>query len=220
MRVVTVFARGESAKFVDNLQKPDFTVIANEFGNEIDAYPEIGEYIKGSEVHICCNGWPTELDSYKRINFFEKYNVTKLIRPYMHDEPRANVQNSCHLPDIFLSDLHKEWMYQRGVNLPPDFKYEYSYPSTGTSTLAYTVLEVAEDGDMVNILGLDFYENSGYLVGKPDATDWGVNGPMQEILYNLVSKHPLIKFNMITTATKYLDEVIELENMNFKRVEV
>ena len=75
MKVVTVFARGESAKFIDNLQKPDFTVIANEFGNEIEAYPEIGEYIKGSEVHICCNGWPTELDSYKRINFFEIYYV-------------------------------------------------------------------------------------------------------------------------------------------------
>lgn len=220
MKVVTIFARGESAKFIDNLQKPDFTVIANEFGNEIEAYPEIGEYIKGSEVHICCNGWPTELDSYKRINFFGIYNPTKLIRPYMGDEPRVNIQNHCHLPDIFLSEIHKEWMYQRGVNLPPDFKYEYSYPSTGTATLAYTVLEVAEDGDVVNILGLDFYENSGYLVGKPDATDWGVNGPMQEILYNLVSKHPLIKFNMITTATKYLDEVIELENMNFKRVEV
>ena len=42
-----------------------------------------------------------------------------------------------------------------------------------TATLAYTVLEVAQDGDVVNILGLDFYENSGYLVGTPDATDWG-----------------------------------------------
>ena len=27
MKVVTIFARGESAKFIDNLQKPDFTVI-------------------------------------------------------------------------------------------------------------------------------------------------------------------------------------------------
>ena len=220
MKVVTVFARGESAKFIDNLQKTDFTVIANEFGDEIEAFPQIGEYIKDSEVHICCNGWPTELDAYRRINFFEIYNITKLIRPYMHDEPRVNIQNSCHLPDIFLSDLHKEWMYQRGVNLPPDFKYEYSYLSTGTATLAYTVLEVAKDGDVVNILGLDFYENSGYLVGIPDATDWGVNGPMQDVLYNLVVKHPLIKFNMITTAKKHLDKVKELQNMNLTRVTV
>ena len=220
MRVVTVFARGESAKFIDLLEKPNFTVIANEFGDEIEAFPQIGEYIEDSEIHICCNGWPTELDSYRRINFFETYNITKLIRPYMHDEPRVNIQNSCHLPDIFLSDLHKEWMYQRGVNLPPDFKYEYSYPSTGTATLAYTVLEVAKDGDVVNILGLDFYEKSGYLVGTPDARDWGVNGPMQDVLYNLVVKHPLIKFNMITTAKKHLDKVKELQNMNLTRVTV
>jgi len=220
MKVVTFFARGESAKFIDSLEKPKFTVIANEFGNELEAFPQIGEYIKDSEVHICCNGWPTELDSYKRINFFENYNVTKLMRPYMHDEGRVNIQNSCHLPDVFLSDLHKDWMYQRGVNLPSDFKYEYSYPSTGTATLAYTVLEVAQDGDVVNILGLDFYENSGYLVGTPDATDWGVNGPMQDVLYNLVARHPLITFNMITTARKHLDEVEELQNMNLTRVKV
>ena len=138
----------------------------------------------------------------------------------MGDDPKVNIQNSCHLPDIFLSVVHKEWMYQRGVNLPPDFKYKYSYPSTGIATLAYTVLEVANDGDQFNILGLDFYEDSGYLVGKPDATDWGVDGPMQEILYNLVSKHPLIKFNMITTATKHLDKVKELQNMNLTKVTV
>ena len=79
MKVVTIFARGESAKFIDSLEKPKFTVIANEFGNELEAFPQIGEYVKDSEVHICCNGWPTELDSYKRINFFDNYNVTKLV---------------------------------------------------------------------------------------------------------------------------------------------
>ena len=68
--------------------------------------------------------------------------------------------------------------------------------------------------------GLDFYEKSGYLVGTPDATDWGVNGPMQDVLYNLVVKHPLIKFNMITTGKKHLDKVKELQNMNLTRVTV
>ena len=80
MKVVTFFARGESAKFIDSLEKPKFTVIANEFGNELEAFPQIGEYIKDSEVHICCNGWPTELDSYKRINFFENYNFNDIVQ--------------------------------------------------------------------------------------------------------------------------------------------
>ena len=35
---------------------------------------------------------------------------------------------------------------------------------------------------------------------------------MQDVLYNLVARHPLITFNMITTARKHLDEVEELQN--------
>ena len=94
----------------------------------------------------------------------------------MGEEPRVNIQNHCHLPDIFLSEIHKEWMYQRGVNLPPDFKYEYSYPSTGTATLAYTVLEVAEDGDVVlaiyNLQGqlLETLVNDYVVAGKYSVT--------------------------------------------------
>lgn len=220
MKTITLLARGQSSQFIDGLNKPDFTVIANEFGNELEAYPKIAEYIKDSEIHICCNGWPTELDSYKRINFFDDYNVTKLIRPYKGDDPMVNIQNSCHLPDTFLSDLHNHWMYHRGVTGPDNLKYEYSYPSTGISALAYTVLEVAEDGDTVNILGIDFYENSGYLSGEVNATDWGVNGHMQEIIYKLVSAHPEITFNMISTGEKHLDDVKEIPNMNFKHVTV
>ena len=220
MKIVTIFARGESSKYVGELSKPDFTIIANEFGNEIQTYTEIGEYIKDSEIHICCNGWPTELDAYRNINFFEIYKPKKLIRPYLADEPRVNIQNSCHLPDIFLSEIHKKWMFQRGVSLSPDFKYEYSYPSTGIATLAYAVLEVAEDGDEINIIGLDFYENSGYLYGKVTSTDWGVHGQMQQILYDLVFKHPSMSFNMITTAEKYLEPVSKLSNMNMKKVKI
>ena len=123
---ITLLARGESSLHIQELDTANIVVIANSFGNEIQKYDSISKYLnKSEEIRICCNGYVTELDSYKSTNFFNRYNVTKLIRPYIKDDPAVRINNTCHLENEFLSDMHKQWMYQRGVSAPIEVFGEY-----------------------------------------------------------------------------------------------
>ena len=223
---ITLLARGESSAHIHKLDDANLVVIANSFGDEIQKYSSISNYLnKSNEIRLCCNGYITELDSYKNTNFFDKYNVTTLIRPYIENDPAVCINNTCHLKDEFLSDIHKQWMYQRGVSAPIEIfgenrmtKYEFMYPSTGIAALAYTVLNTANDGDHINIIGLDFYDNSNYLLSDKSTKDWGCDGYMQEITYKLIKNHPNIKFTMLTYATKYMEKFKSLPNLNLKQM--
>ena len=104
-----------------------------------------------------------------------------------------------------------------------NYRYPYTYPTSGIAALAYAVLEC--DFDEVNIIGLDFYEvknnSSFYANGDTDGqVDWGAKGHMQEVLTMLVKDHPKKYFNMVSVAEKYLDDVKKLPNMNFQKVDV
>jgi len=218
MKSITVLCRGQSLKYINQIPNSDVVLMVNRFGDELEFMVELREYISNSEIYLCTSGSSGELDSLHRINFFNTYNPTKLIRPYLSSETNFHLNNSCELPNIFLSDVHKNWMYKRGVEMPSNAKYEYCYPSSGITALAYAVLET--DCDVINIIGLDFYENSQYLTEPCHVADWGKDGHMQGILTTLVEKHPNKSFNMISTGEKHLDNVKKLTNMNFKKVGV
>jgi len=217
---ITVLCRGNSLGYINEISKSDVVVLVNRFGDELTKFPEVVEYITDSEIYLCTSGTGGELDTLNRFGFFDKFNPTKMIRPYLAEIANTHIhlQNSINIPDTFLSNAHKDYMYQI-----ENYKYPYTYPSSGIAALSYVVLEC--DFDIVNIIGLDFYEtqnNSSYYAAGDahEHADWGKDGHMQEVLTRLVKNHSNKSFNMISTAEKYLDDVKELSNMNFKRVEV
>lgn len=213
MKSITVLCRGESIRHLDLLAPSDIAVIVNRFGDEILTYPVIAEYIKKSEIFSCTSGSSGELDSLHKIEFFDKFNVTKMIRPYLHEiaDTHIRLSNGCNLPNTFLGDVHKKYMYQI-----PNYKYPYTYPSSGVAAVAFAVLET--DCDIINIIGLDFYDNSGYIIDERANPDWGSKGQMQETVIKLVEDHPNKLFNIVTKATKYIDRLKELSNVNLMQV--
>ena len=217
---VSILARGHSLRYIDKLSESDVVILVNRFGDELNQYPKIVDYIKKSKIYLCISGSAGELDSLNKIGFFKKYNPSKMIRPYLEEisKTSVNLQNSSNLPNTFLSNDHKKYMYQL-----ENYRYPYTYPTSGIAALAYAVLEC--DFDEVNIIGLDFYEvknnSSFYANGDTDGqVDWGAKGHMQEVLTMLVEDHPKKYFNMVSVAEKYLDGVKKLPNMNFQKVDV
>ena len=220
MSSVTVLCRGQSLSHIDKISKSDVVVLVNRFGDELIKFPEVVKYITDSEIYLCTSGTGGELDTLNKFGFFDKFNPTKMIRPYLAEIANTHVrlQNSINVSDTFLSNAHKDYMYQI-----ENYKYPYTYPSSGIAALSYVVLE--GNFDVVNIIGLDFYEvkdNSSYYAAGDahEHADWGKEGHMQEVLTRLVENHSDKTFNMISTAEKYLDDVKQLSNMNFKKVEV
>ena len=220
MSGVSVLCRGQSLKYIDRLPKSDVVVLVNKFGDELKKFPKVVDFISDSELYLCTSGTPGELDTLNEFGFFEKFNPTRMIRPYLGEisETHIHLQNSTHLNDTYLSNVHKKYMYQI-----ENHKYPYTYFTTGIAALSYVVLEC--NFDIINIIGLDFYEtinNSSYYAANDpnERPDEGCDGKMQETLTRLVIDHPEKSFNMITTAEKYLDDVKKLLNFKIKKVEV
>jgi len=218
MSSVSVLCRGQSLKYIEYLPKSDVVVLVNRFGDELEKYPEIVEYINKAEIYLCTSGSGGELDTLHRFGFFEKFNPTRMVRPYLGEISKTHIrlQNSINLPDIFLSNAHKKYMYQI-----KNHKYPYTYPSSGIAALSYVILDC--DFDDINIIGLDFYEtinNSSYYAANDayENPDWGKDGHVQEVVTSLVEDHPEKAFNMISTAENYLSNVKAMKNMNFRKV--
>jgi hypothetical protein len=220
MKSVSILCRGQSLKYIEKSEKSDVVVLVNRFGDELKTFPKVVEYITDSEVYLCTSGTPGELDTLNKFGFFDSFTPTKMIRPYLNEiaNTHINLQNSIGVQDTFLSNAHKEYMYQI-----ENYKYPYTYPSSGIAALSYVVLEC--DFDVVNIIGLDFYEtisNSSFYAAGDDHehADWGKDGHMQEVVTRLVMNHPNKQFNMISTAEKHLHDVKNFKNMNFIKVEI
>ena len=196
MSSVTVLCRGQSLSHIDKISKSDVVVLVNRFGDELTKFPEVVKYITDSEIHLCTSGTSGELDTLNKFGFFDKFNPTKMIRPYLAEIANTHVrlQNSINVSDTFLSNAHKDYMYQI-----ENYKYPYTYPSSGIAALSYVVLE--GNFDVVNIIGLDFYEvkdNSSYYAAGDahEHADWGKDGHMQEVLTRLVENHSDKTFNI------------------------
>ena len=216
MKSISVLCRGESLKSIKDLPKSDIVILVNRFGEEIKIIPELREYLKDTEIYLCTSGTLDELDSLKRINFFEEYKPTKIIRPYLNEiSSKIRLSNYCDLPNTFLSSAHKEYMVP--------MKYPYDYPTTGIAAIGYAVLE--SNCDTINIVGLDFYENSTYassqklnleVLYKTDPEVIG--GNMEKFFIKFVKNNPNKNFNIITTAENYLSELTTITNINYTKI--
>ena len=154
MKTVTLLGRGPSLNYFSEIDNSDIVVLANDFDREISQIEEFSDYLKKQTIHLVLNMVVGAADGYNSIGFFENFNVTKLVRPYLNGirVPGSSGQ-SIPLEENFLEDHHKYFMYEGP-------KYPYDYAGTGIAAFAYTMLDT--QADVVNVIGLDFYDNLNY----------------------------------------------------------
>ena len=218
--VTNVLLRGRSLTEFETLDSPDIVFLVNDMDREVEEVNGLKEYLLDKEINLVFNMVAGADRGYQEIGFFETFNVTKLVRPYVTgDRQPGSSGQSINLPDEFLGEHHKKFMYEGS-------KYSYEYPGTGIAAIAYAILDCKFD--VVNIVGLDFYDNlfygqSNYLVqdnaGRdywtdlselqvknpelqtkrldlPDLDDWQYK--IQNTLCDLVEHKPNIQVNLKT----------------------
>ncbi len=221
MKTVNLLARGPSLNCLEVLPDSDLVILANDFDGEISQIKEFSDYLEKQTIHLVLNMVVHNADGYNSIGFFENFNVVKLIRPYLNGIriPGSSGQ-SIPLEENFLGDHHKEFMFKDGA------KYPYDYAGTGIASFAYSILDC--DADVINIIGLDFYDNlnyekPNYLVNDKDGRDfvrdfWKPE-QMQENIVRLLKGNPNVKVNLHTICKNFIDGMEDIENLNIIRYE-
>jgi len=214
VKTVNLLCKGRSLTHLEKLGDSEFVVLANDFDREISQVNGLSEYLKNKEIHICLN-MVSGYNGYNEIDFFNRFNVTKLIRPYPYGIREAGTSGqNIPLEENFLGEHHKEFMYKNR-------KYAYDYTGTGMASFAYTMLDCSVD--VINLIGMDFYDNlnygvQNYLVDCREGGDftkdpWTIE-EMQQNFCKLVKSNPKIQVNMITTCKNFIDEFKFIKNLN------
>lgn len=217
MKTVNLLCKGQSLSEFNNLPDSEFVVLANDFDREILQLPDLYEYLSKQKIHQVLNMVIGAASGYQSMKFFEKFNVDKLIRPYLDGirQPGSSGQG-ISLSENFLGMQHKEFMYSGR-------KYPYDYPGTGIAAFAYTILDCS--ADVINIIGMDFYDNlnygvSNYLVpcreGRDYKKDFWTREEMQENFCKLVESRPNIQINMTTVCKSFINRMDKIKNLNIK----
>ena len=239
--IINILLRGRSLSEFNTLGPADIIFLANDTDVEIQEVKGLKEYLLDKEINLVFNMVNKADKGYQAIGFFETFNVTKLVRPYIKgDRLPGTSGQSINLPDEFLGVHHKQFMY-RGD------KYTYEYPGTGIAGIAYAMLDY--NPEVVNIVGLDFYDNlyygeSNYLVednaGRdywtdlgelktenpevrakrldiPELDDWQYK--IQNTLCDLVEYKPNIQVNLKTKCKVFIDRMRTISNLNIEEVE-
>lgn len=217
MKVVNLLCKGRSLAELKSLPDCEFVVLANDLDKEITELEYVSEYLSNQRIHQVLNMVVGGANGYHDIDFFNKFNVVKLIRPYLEGikVPGSSGQN-IPLQENFLGMHHKEFMYTGG-------KYGYDYPNTGGAAFAYSILDCS--ADIINVIGMDFYDNlnygiSNYLVTGKEGRDymkdhWTLE-EMQTNFCKLIESKPDIKINIISHCKTWIPRLSELENLNIK----
>jgi hypothetical protein len=220
MKVVNLLCKGRSLIEFNKLPNSDFVVLANDFDGEINEVENFSDYLKKQKIHQVLNMVFGGADGYNSINFFETYDVVKLIRPYLNGIRQAGSSGQyIPLEENFLGDNHKEFMIFDGI------KYPYDYPGTGLAALAYTIVDCKPD--VLNIVGMDFYDNlnygiSNYLIkcseGRDYIRDAWTTEDMQKMFCKLIKAHPHIQVNMTTLCKSFIPEMSGVNNLNVNKI--
>ncbi len=219
MKTVNLLGRGPSLNYLDVLPDSDLVILANDFDHEITQIKKLHDYLKEQTIHLVLNMVTHNADGYNSINFFTEFNVEKLIRPYLNGIriPGSSGQ-SIPLEENFLGNHHKDFMFKDGS------KYPYDYAGTGMASFAYSVLDC--QADVVNVIGIDFYDNlqygkRNYLVDDKDGRDFKRDfwkpEQMQENVVSLVKGNPNVKVNLHTICKNFIGEMENIENLNIVR---
>jgi hypothetical protein len=223
MKTVNLLCKGHSLNEFNKMSDSDFVVLSNDFAKEL-AYGVKGlwSYLETKDLHLVFNMVDRGDIGYQHIDFWNKFNVVKLIRPYLNGIriPGSSTQVIPHyLKENFLEKNHMKFMRT-------DLKYPYDYPGTGIASFAYSILDCS--ADVINIVGMDFYDNlnyniPNYLVQSSDKRNFKMDGQfdskiMQEVFYDLIKKNPNVQVNLTTTCQNFIDGMEELENLKIKKV--
>lgn len=243
--IINILLRGRSLSEFNTLGPADIVFLANDMDREVEEVNGLKEYLLDKEINLVFNMVHGADRGYQEIGFFETFNVTKLVRPYVTGdrEPGSSGQR-INLPDEFLSEHHKQFMYEGS-------KYAYEYPGTGIAGVAYAMLDYKPD--VVNIVGLDFYDNlyygqSNYLVKDNAGRDYWTDlkraplpdyklgielhtkrldipalgewqDKVQHTLCDLVEHKPNIQVNLKTKCKYLIDRMRTYSNLNIEEVE-
>jgi hypothetical protein len=208
MKEVTLLCRGESLKFIDNLPKVNHCILVNSFHFELQD-KNIHEYVHNCDIvtHVLS---VAAFFPYAGANdIYKTYNFDKIVVPYIR-EVAPRIPNSILniegingiLPVEYLDDINKKDM----ISHP---RYAYTSPTSGMDALLYCVNQLKPD--IINIIGLDFYDKSGYFtnshgraVGEaPRNTAIKSGEPtdkMQQFFYNFVKNNLETQFNLYTSS--------------------
>ena len=223
MKTVSLLCRGPSLGYISNVPKVDHSVIVNAFHYEVEI-ESIHEYLSACSTvtHVLSLGahWPNAGAN----NIYKKYNFDKIVLPYVKEVsppiPDHILQiegRDCILPVQNLDDINKKDM----VSHP---RYAFRAPSCGLAAFLYVVNELK--ADIVNIVGLDFYDNTGYFTSTfgdnhgTAPTERAIERgepteEMQDFFKKIVISNSNVIFN-IYTASKIESDVDNLKVINLE----
>ena len=221
MKVINLLCKGRSLTELKTLPECDMVVLANDFDEEIIKFKYISEYLSSKKIHLVLNMVAGASNGYHSINFFDKFNVAKLVRPYLEGirTPGSSGQG-IPLTEYFLGMHHKEFMYSGR-------KYGYDYAGTGIAAFAYSILDCSVN--TINIIGLDFYDNLNYgtpkylvpcIEGRDYKRDSWTIEEMQENFCKLIKSKPYVQVNLTTNCKNFISEMEKIKNLNIKQVEL
>ena len=218
MKNINLLCKGPSLKYFNELPNSEFVILANDFDGEISQIKEFSDYLEKQTIHLVINMVLGGANAYHSIDFFNRFNVVELIRPYLEGirEPGSSGQN-IPLEENFLGKHHMSFMHKKGDR----GKYPYDYAGTGIAAFAYAMLDCS--ANIVNVIGLDFYDNlnygmPNYLVpdkeGRDNVRDFWTPEEMQEHFCKLVKGNPDIQVNLTTICKNFIDGMEDIENLN------
>ena len=207
---VTILCRGESLAYINMLPKTDVCILVNSFYKEL-LIEDINTYVKlcPEIIHMLSFG----SQSSNMIDIYKKYNINKIVAPYIAEcmpqvpsylhsilkNQKENIQLYC------MSDVNKSDMVWNN-------RYKFTSPTTGMDAILYSVNDL--HATEINIIGMDFYDDSGYLTNSHGITavdkDLCIkNGEdpnyMKSFLYNFIKSKNNIKFNIYTKSNINFD---------------
>ncbi len=216
MKTVTLLCRGISLGYISNVPKVNHSVIVNAFHYEVEN-KSIHEYLSACSrvTHVLSFGAYFPFAGADEL--YKKYNFDKIIAPYVKEvSPPIPKALTDILPVENLSDINKKDMIHTK-------RYKYTSPTCGLDALLYTVNELKPDA--VNIVGLDFYDDTGYFTNsngrERDEAPLGSaitrgepTNIMQDFFKNFVIKKSNVIFNLYTSSNIECDA----GNLNITKV--
>ena len=212
---IAILCRGESLKEVKLLPDVEEYIIINGFSDELEM-DFIKEVLTNKKItHVLslgtlayphpsgathgCFGAMLEKDHFK------KFNIERLILPYVaeclpfdaNNPVLYTIKNSKneYIPVHSLNDENKTYMMKDHP------RYKFTYPSCGMGSIGFATIDLGKKN--VYIIGMDFYEKSGYLAKNVEydviMRRCAAEGKqLKEFLPGFVSQHPDVNFNIYT----------------------
>lgn len=214
---IAILCRGESLKDISILPEVEEYIIINGFSDELEM-DFIKDVLSGKKIthvlslgslsHPHPSGAPNGcFGAMIQKDHFKKFNVERFILPYIKECLPGDANNPVihtiknskdeYIPVYGLNDDNKKYMMKDHP------RYKFTYPSCGMGSIGFATVDLGKKN--VYIIGMDFYEKSGYLAENVEydviMRRCAAEGKqLKEFLPGFVSQHPDVKFNMYTYA--------------------